>query len=409
MSKSHFLSMLKEKKSKASEQNELQTLWTKIEKHQKRNLNFEKKRDKIFSEFQQKVEPIEHKQAYNIALQIEHFTQFVSRKTLADYERNELLDWIYEDLHYLNNSPFTGDLNVAELEHVLEKKINDINTHKVSKLSDDALDDLRGIIETSFDGAIELTDAELREIAADPNQLQKHIDKLEAEFSDNETPDDDDFYQNNFSDDDDESSFFDDLFKQKNEYFSQYDEKVKQQQQELDRLFKGSQLNKMYKRLASKLHPDKELDAIKKAHKHELMQQLSIARKNKDGFTLLQLYLQHFNDDIEFDSKTMENLTPLLQAKLAQLNQELSDLKQSRTPETLVWQQFNGRSKAIITANMENQITALKFECNEISDRIANCRTVKDLKAILKIRLDNQAINMFDFPTQFNGLFGTPF
>lgn len=45
------------------------------------------------------------------------------------------------------------------------------------------------------------------------------------------------------------------------------------------------------------------------------MQQLGQARKTKDGFSLLQLYITYIDDDVDFDEQTKANLIPLLKIK----------------------------------------------------------------------------------------------
>ncbi len=406
MTQSNFLSAVKTENKDKAPLTSLQHLWQKIEKYQKRNANTEKKIAKLYAQFQQEVEPTEHKSAECIAAQISHLTQFITRKTLNANERNELLDWIHEDLNYLRSHPFIGDIKIELLQQDIDEKINEINRHTVSNFDSEELGRLREMIHYEFDGALTLTDEELLEVAADPSKLAKHIEKLEAEIDlDDEESD---FFGDPIADDDEEDmSFFDDLFKQQHEYFHQQDQKEQKQQLELERLFKGSQLNKMYKRLAAKLHPDKEQDPIKKQEKHQLMQQLSDARKNKDGFTLLQLYLHNFDDDMEFDSKTMENLAPLLQAKIAQLNEEHQEIKNNNKPETLVWRQFNGRSKAIVAKNMAEHISALQSECTQINELLENCTTVKNMKKTLKSRMHNNS--MLNFSQGFNQLFDVPF
>lgn len=117
------------------------------------------------------------------------------------------------------------------------------------------------------------------------------------------------------------------------------------------------------------------------------MQQLGEARKAKDGFTLLQLYIMHFDDDVDFDAETKANLIPLLQNKIAELNKQHRQQKEGNDPHSLVWRKFNGRSKAQIKLNFTNHIAALHDECDEISERLGYCTSVKLLKEELNDRI----------------------
>lgn len=138
-----------------------------------------------------------------------------------------------------------------------------------------------------------------------------------------------DFFQQDFAQDDDQH---------------QYAKNTRQKS--LDKLSKAEQLNKIYKRLASLVHPDKEQDPGKKAQKHVLMQTLSEARKNNDAFTLLQLYQTHINEgEFAIDSDTLSSIQALLREKLHSLDDELHQAKSNNELSSLVWRKFSGRSK----------------------------------------------------------------
>ncbi len=396
MSDNQFLKSVKMASSDAKDKDPLFKLWQKIEKHQKRNANLKTKIKKLYEQFSLEVTPVEQKQSLAIAEQIRVLTPFVSRKTLSGYEREELINWLHQDLDYLSQNPFSADIDIRLLEINLDKEIGVINNHKINKLTAEDLDDLRQTISFNVSPDLELSDDDLRAIAADPEKLMDFLEKLDTQ-SEN---DNDEFFDDNdelFDDEDEfESSFFNDFYNQQQEYFTQENEKNNQHQATLERLFKGSQLSKMYKRLAAKLHPDKEQDPDKKQFKHQLMQQLSQARKDKDGFTIVQIYLQNFDDDVVFDSVTLDNLLPLLRAKVAELNEEYTDIKEQEDIQTVVWHKFNGRSKAIIAKNIQQHIQVLEDECTQISADIASYRTVKDIKHTLRLRRQKYEMEMFE-------------
>jgi len=395
MSDNQFLKSVKMASSDSKDKDPLFELWQKIEKHQKRNANLKTKIKKLFEQFSLEVTPVEQKQSLAIAEQIRVLTPFVSRKTLSGYEREELINWLHQDLDYLSQNPFSAEIDIRLLETNLDKEIGIINNHKINKLTAEDLDDLRQTLSLNVSPDLELSDDDLRAIAADPEKLMEFLEKLEPE-SEN---DNDDFFddEDEFLEEDEfESSFFNDFYSQHQEYFTQENDKNNQHQATLERLFKGSQLSKMYKRLAAKLHPDKEQDPDKKQYKHQLMQQLSQARKDKDGFTIVQIYLQHFNDDVVFDSVTLDNLLPLLRAKVSELNEEYSDIKEQEDIQTVVWHKFNGRSKAIIAKNIQKHIQVLEDECTQINTDIASYRTVKDIKHTLRLRRQEYEMEMFE-------------
>lgn len=84
------------------------------------------------------------------------------------------------------------------------------------------------------------------------------------------------------------------------------------------------ELGSLYKELAKRIHPDLEPDEARKAEKHELMQQLTEARKQGDLYTLLRIRAQLDGGSEPTFSWPLEQLqryNKLLQQKLRQLQQ----------------------------------------------------------------------------------------
>ena len=193
--------------------------------------------------------------------------------------------------------------------------------------------------------------------------------------------------------------------KQQTEYEDeQYHAPQDDRQRDLDKLFKGGQLNKIYKRLASLLHPDKEQDPVKKAQKHVIMQTLSAARKNKDAFTLIQLYQTHINDGaFLFDSDTLTSMLTLLRAKSHRLDDELHAEKSNSDVSSLVWRKFSERSNKLTEQNFKTHISALKREYREQKSIMQQNQTVAKMKKLLQERVDancgwvdDTSIDLFD-------------
>ncbi|MFT7314421.1 MAG: hypothetical protein ACI9J5_002564 [Paraglaciecola sp.] len=180
----------------------------------------------------------------------------------------------------------------------------------------------------------------------------------------------------------------------------------KREQLTLDKLFKSSELNKIYKRLATKIHPDKEIDDELKAEKQVLMQQLSAARKVNDVFTILLMYQTHCDEtDISFDDTTLLAIQKLLGERARTLEREHSQLSTPSTPEGMVWKQFSGRSKKA-TANNFAEFIAERQEITDNSHAMAhNITNLEILKEYLNERLDS--VVPFDDDIDFlNQLFG---
>ena len=384
---------------------QLSGLWLKIEKHQKRNQNLTNKQAKLYAQFQARAAPAEQKQAELLQEQIEHLIGFIARKTLTHPERDELLGWISSDIEYLESHPFIENIDTQALRSSMGAAISKFAKEENISADEESLCQLEAMLEEMFDGALQLSREELEEVANDPAQLEKHIKALHERMQDEEIDTSDIGF------DEEDLEFEQDFFHRQQDYYQEHQDYLQEQLKGFDRLFKGSQLNKLYKRLAAKLHPDKESDPGQKVIKQALMKELATARKNKDVFTMLQLYSQHFEDDLfDFDEDTLTVVTSLLGHKVKQLNAEYRDLKDNHSPESIIWKNFKGRSQKITDQNIQEHIKQLHKECDEITVFLAENKTVKKIKSRLQERLrSHKSFPFANFDEALAEVFSAPF
>ena len=388
------------KKNKPS--STLSSLWIKIEKHQKRNANFTKKRSKLFEQFKQQAQPAEQKLADAITAQVEHLIRFLSKKSLTDKQRNELLGWVSDDIDYLATHLFSEGIDVADLREQINTELTLLTESLDQAVDEESIAELANMLDEMFGGEMQFNREELIEIIKNPALIQEHVQRFHEKMNEEEIEKDDDSEEF-------EQGFEEDFDYQYNRSFSKRNSK--EELGILEKLFKGSQLNKMYKRLAAKLHPDKESDATKKAIKHDLMQQLATARENKDVFTLLTLYHEHIDDDsFNFDAETLAAIEALLSKKVSELNAELKELKSADTPEAIVWEHFHGRSNKITTENIATHTERLEDEIMSINQFIVSTSTLKALKTELNTRIkQRESSPFFNFDDDLASMFGVPF
>ena len=388
----------------------LSSLWIKIEKHQKRNANFTKKRNKLFEQFKQEAQPAEQKLADAITAQVEHLIRFLSKKSLTDKQRNELLGWVSDDIDYLATHPFSEGIDVADLREQINTELTLLAESVDQTVDEESIAELANMLDEMFDGEMQFGREELIALFKDPALLQEHIQRFHEKMNEEELTEEDEY---NAKLDEEFDQEFDYFFEDFNyQHYSDFSEREKRHELGiLEKLFKGSQLNKMYKRLAAKLHPDKESDATKKAIKHDLMQQLATARENKDVFTLLTLYHEHIDDDsFNFDAETLAAIEALLSKKVSELNAELRELKSADTPEAIVWEHFHGRSNKISTENIAIHTERLEDEVMSINHFIVSTSTLKTLKTELNSRIRQRETSpIFNFDDDLASMFGVPF
>jgi hypothetical protein len=373
----------------------IKNLWQRIEKNQKKINNQKKKIAQLYQEFQTQVLPYEQEMCTQVQCLITTLLPFVSRKSLNERHREALLDWINQELNFIETNPFAMDVDIDNLRDTLQQQLLILAQRNPFEENAENLQQLALMLEEMFGDKLHLNEQELSEIARDPGKLQDYIEFMHSQAEE----------ESKFVDQD---SDFHGEYAEHDEAFEHNDQTghSKREQLTLDKLFKSSELNKIYKRLATKIHPDKEIDDELKAEKQVLMQQLSAARKVNDVFTILLMYQTHCDEtDISFDDTTLLAIQKLLGERARTLEREHSQLSTPSTPEGMVWKQFSGRSKKA-TANNFAEFIAERQEITDNSHAMAhNITNLEILKEYLNERLDS--VVPFDDDIDFlNQLFG---
>lgn len=372
----------------------LEKLWLKIEKHEKRNTTLEKKINTLFDQFTIDVLPHEKRQCQQTTILIQHLIKFIYKKSLSEQQRVELLDWIEHEISFIEQHPFAEGIDIESIRKSFTDAL--MKSAKNIPIDDSKIDleEMRMMLDELSDGRLQLSDEELIALAKDPSLIAQHIENLQQEHAQEEL-EDEMFNEQAFAD---EADDFYDFFNE--DFFSQ---SQKSKDSGLEKLFKSSQLNKMYKRLAFLLHPDKELDAQKKIEKNALMHTLSDARKQKDAFTILKMYQQYVPEaEFIFDDETLLALHRLLEEKVQDLNTQHRDIKQSNAIQTLVWRKFSARSKKLTQLNFEHHIDDLETENFDADDLLTSIKTVRALGKFLTLRIEEKNAAYFNFGNPFS-------
>ena len=192
----------------------------------------------------------------------------------------------------------------------------------------------------------------------------------------------------------DEDELDDDFFERAFNHFKQ--EESAPSIDDIKMLFKSSDLNKLYKKMASRLHPDKESDESLKKEKHELMQQLSKAKRDGDVFTLLQMSQQWLPDfELDLSPSALKAMIRVLETKVNDLNFQHKRIGSDSSIESMVWNRFSARSKKQQQINIQEHIDSL-VDCQaDIQECIDTLTTVKSVNAYLKERIEAERWNYF--------------
>ncbi len=347
------------KKSKLMDQ--FENLWQRVQKNIKRNATFQKSLDKLKARYEKEVLPSE--QAFNDQSYAEtrKLMDFFKRKSLTEWQRCTLAEWISENIEALLSHP--------RYDHQAKTQI---------------ADDFRALLHQHF--------------AGDSDELN---DDLEAQ-------DREGFNQEDFSDEQDEwsqgnnkeengeenndDSDFENFFKQnfsEQEWDDFQAEKAASEKQDKDaqRLLKSSSIRTMFRRVAKVLHPDLESDDTKKEEKHHLMSKLIAARESQDIVTIFQMHREFVNDvPIELEDHELGNIIQLLKIQISKLDAERQEMTQQDHDTAVIVDLFYGRSEKIISSKINAHINDINDGQIQSRQFVKNVSSLKKLKPYLEAR-----------------------
>lgn len=198
------------------------------------------------------------------------------------------------------------------------------------------------------------------------------IESIKAEYLDNNPEEQDEW--------DDVSQEWQDF--EFNYYQNEEDEASK-----ITELFKGSRLNKMYKRIANVIHPDKEQDHLKREEKNKLMQSLVKAKKDRDVITLIKLYSQFVPDgEYYLGEEAMKHVEHLLEMKIRTLNMTHKDIFNGQGIKSYVWKNFSATSKKKTREKMQDHIHHIELEIKNTEKDILKLDSVKRVVKFIKFQ-----------------------
>lgn len=276
------------------------------------------------------------------------------------------------------------------------KKVN-----KDHLFSPEEIDYIRSMADQIFQGKKEFTDKEFEDFLRDPTIFQETLqafldeqaEEEHANFTDNEQ-DEHEYYQ------EDEEGYQEYHQNYRNYTEDPQAEQALKKHNKLKSLFNTSNLNKLYKLLANRLHLDKEKNEHLKAEKSELMSTLVNAKKNKNAFTIISMFHQFMPESENgfFDGNNQElsdALITLLNQKSHELDQENDDEKYANGVKSMIWDKLNGRSKKATQDNINSHLADLEDSHTRLHYYINEVKTVVLLKDILSERYDQR--NSFPF------------
>ena len=270
--------------TKSKIQQKFDRLWLSVKKKQKRNEKLKREMDELLLEYNQTVLPKEKEYITPLCALLEKLTVFYSRKSLAQWQREELGEWFSESIYQLSQYHPEKAHHYAEKFQRVFCEYHDISEQALMDREDEFEDE---------------------ENNKNQEQATNHPDQSDIFGFDDELNEDFDFQFNPFND-------------------AEYEQEIPEQQvQSIDNKW----IRQLFRRTAQALHPDKEQDPDKREEKQDLMSDLLRARDSKDVMTMMMLYNQYVDDaELSLVERDMKNLCQMLEQQQHQLDSERYDI-----------------------------------------------------------------------------------
>ncbi|MFK7892959.1 MAG: hypothetical protein AB8B63_19245 [Granulosicoccus sp.] len=356
------------KKRKGKSESRFQRLWAEAEALASENTKLESSLDSLVQRIDRDVLSVELSMGQTIREVVYKQLGFARKKSLLKWQRDELNDWISENLLELDA--------MGLIDEPLENEIAQLRAYEL------------GI---ELDPDSDKTPAE---------QLDEffHTDSHNADNEDdavtlvNNTSDlfDDLDAQQSASSDDDVADVLHDLF----EEFEAYQQQLENSHlQAKPRSVSPDVFMRLFRQTAAALHPDRESDEEMRMQKHELMSQLLKARKDNDLITIMQLHEQFSPSESALDSDDHQALEAVLLDYLEKQRQRRDEITGRSPMHRMVFDQFYHKNPATITRRINAHLKQINKRHESLHVFMGDIKTLKRLKEVLDVRYNSHLMS----------------
>lgn len=361
------------KRSKNQLQARFDTLQKKLLKQQKINQKFNNELDELVTVYQTQMLNMENELLEPLTLLADKLIGFLSRKSLSQWQRQELEEWLGESLNRIGRV----DVDTAA---ELRSRIRQVIAEQM------------GMTEAELDEEARLFEADVKEAF----ESFEEWDTDQEEAFDSDDPQVDMFG-------------FEDVFDDgpvDPKYFEEDDASVRDANNKKvrrKRLMDGTWVRNLFRRAAQALHPDREPNPEKRDAKVRSMQQLLEARKHGDIITLLNLYSECTDgDDLILAEQEMTCACELMEEQLNELRSDKQASIYEHPIRMQVHDMLYSGSRKTREKNIELFKQELKAEADHTLDLVEELRNLKVLKIVLEHRREDRMLDemdmMFDSP-----------
>lgn len=357
------------KKTQSPSEARFDKAWQRVANQQKKNARL---REEV-KDFAQRVSAAiqDQEKAYVESLYqtCEHLLVFYGRKSLSVWQRDVLLEWITDYVTTIRNNPFAADLDLTPLLEKMEAVLAKMHPELASELREHADPDGDG--ESPFGAAHE------------QGTMEDLFEELADEFGHH--PDFEEFAE---------------WFAKQNESFESAHQQRKDEDQALAKLMKDSSINKLFRKVARVLHPDREQDDDARIEKNRLMSELVEARDANDITTIFAFYAEYVGESpLQELGGDLHGVTALLQRQYESLRDQQEEILHEDPIAGALYQRFHKKSDKAVWRNIEVYRSELEGDMAHLQLFRAQVTSLNKLKPYLMERWDR--INQ-DYPFGFD-------
>jgi len=172
------------------------------------------------------------------------------------------------------------------------------------------------------------------------------------------------------------------------------------------RLADAGWLRRLFRRAAQALHPDRETDPDRRAHKHDRMQELLRARKDGDVLAMLGLYAEASgSEELALAETEMKQACELMQQRLERLQYERAEITGQSPLHAWAHQEFYRFSRAQREQKIKRWEREAQAEARDVTRIADELKNLKVLKAHLSRRREQKYAELNNLDGFFDSLF----
>lgn len=332
---------------RSAQENAFEKAWNKVIKQQQKNASLRQEVQEFSLQVSNAIAEHETSCLRSIALTCEHLLSFSGRKSLNFRQRGLLLDWIAEYLAIIDTSPFSKRLDLQALRQTVEEQTDQWYLEQAER---------NGIPPGSA--------------AGDPDD-EGTDDRFADQFDEFEA-------ETDFNDEDPEPC--------EEDLFGGFDphqgaaEARRAEAQALQDMMKASSINRLFRKLARVLHPDRERDDDARKTKNRLMGELLQARRNNDIPAIFSLYAEHVGESpLQELADDLDGVTRLLQRRYEELRDQQDMIIEEEPIAATLYRRFHRKSKPAV----QRAIRAYQDELQERSRLFQQlCRELSNVNTL---------------------------